>query len=195
MIIATIFEMCLHIFHYTLRAFASFDLLYFFEILIVSLMIEFIDYFVMQFFNRVVFRQATASVQTVDAAAEPVVPSLTVQKASENVEWESELVPPQGTMSLVETPHEINDQNVIVPEVRSFTVWKICRALDLPATFVPQQRDTAVSLKQFKKSPPVPIVYSVTIFEMCKAFLQFTLFTLSIIIVLSFVIYGVFLIY
>ncbi|GFT39141.1 hypothetical protein NPIL_92261 [Nephila pilipes] len=169
MIIATIFEMCLHIFHYALRAFAGSDLLYFIEILIVSLMIEFIDYIAMQFFNRVFFRQATALVQTVDAATEPIVPSLTVHKASGNVEWESELVPPQRTTTLVETPHEINDQNVIVPEVRSFTVWKICRALDLPATFVPQQRDTAVSLKQFKKSQPVPIVYSVTIFEFCKA--------------------------
>ncbi|GFT58221.1 hypothetical protein NPIL_631881 [Nephila pilipes] len=169
MVIATIFEVCLHILQYALRAFAGFDLLYFFEILIVSLMIEFIDYFAMQLFNRIVFRQATALVKTVDAAAEPIVPYLTVQKTSENVEWESELIPPQGTRSLVETPHEINYQNVIVPEVRSFTVWKICRALDLPATFVPQQRDTAVSLKQFKKSQPVPIVYSVTIFEMCKA--------------------------
>ncbi|GFT84493.1 hypothetical protein NPIL_496341 [Nephila pilipes] len=168
MVIATIFEVCLHILQYALRPFAGFDHLYFIEILIVNLMIEFIDYFAMQFFNRVVFCQSTTLVQTA-AAAEQIVQSLTVQKTSENVERKSKLVPPQGTTSLVETPQEIKYQNVIIPVVRSLSVWKICRALDLPATFVPQHSDTAISLKQFKKSPPVPIVYSVTIFEMCKA--------------------------
>ncbi|GFT71417.1 hypothetical protein NPIL_479351 [Nephila pilipes] len=165
MVIATVFEGCLHILQRALRAFADFDLFYFIEIIIVGLMIKFIDYFSMEFFNRVVFGQATTLVQTVDAAAEPVVLSLTVQKTSENVD----VVPPQGASPFVETPLERNDQNVIVPVVRSFTIWKICEALDLPATFVPKQNDTAVSLKQFKKSQPVPIVYSVTIFEMCKA--------------------------
>ncbi|GFS67870.1 hypothetical protein NPIL_70211 [Nephila pilipes] len=116
-------------------------------------------------FDRVVFGQVSTLVHTVDAAVEPVVPSLTLQKTSENVD----IVLPQGNTSFVETSREIIDKNVIVPVVRSFSVWKLCEALDLPAIFVPQQSDTVVPLKQFKKSQTVPIVYSVTIFEMCKA--------------------------
>ncbi|GFT80979.1 hypothetical protein NPIL_306451 [Nephila pilipes] len=162
MVIATIFEVCLHILQYALRAFSGFDLLYFIEIIILDSMITFIDYFAMQVFNTAVFGQATTLVQTVDAVVEPIAPSLT----RENVESKSKLVPPT---SFVETSFERNDQKVIVPEVQSFFIWKICQALSLPATFVPQQSDTAASLKQFKKSQPVPIVYSVTIFEMCKA--------------------------
>ncbi|GFU10924.1 hypothetical protein NPIL_640481 [Nephila pilipes] len=165
MVITTIFEVCLHILQCVLRAFAGFDLLYFIEIIIVNLMIDLIDYFSMLVFDRVVFGQVTTLVHTVDAAVEPVVPSLTVQKTSENVD----IVLPQGNKSFVETSHERIDKNVIVPVVRSFIVWKLCEALDLPAIFVPQQSDTVVPLQQFKKSQTVPIVYSVTIFEMCKA--------------------------
>ncbi|GFT39107.1 hypothetical protein NPIL_245031 [Nephila pilipes] len=79
MVIATIFEVCLHILQCVLRAFAGFDLLYFIQIIIVNLMIDFIDYFSMLVFYRVVFGQVTTLVRTVDAV-EPVVSSLTVQK-------------------------------------------------------------------------------------------------------------------
>ncbi|GFT10156.1 hypothetical protein NPIL_149201 [Nephila pilipes] len=161
MIIAMIFEVCLHILQCALRAFVGFfDLLYFIEIIIFDSMIEFIDYSATQFLDRVF----TALDTTADAAE---IPFPTRQKACESLV--SELVPPEGTTTKTETPNERKDQATTVPEVRSFFVFKMCEALDLPATFVSQERDTTLSCKHLKVNRPAPIVYSVAVFEMCKA--------------------------
>ncbi|GFT24445.1 hypothetical protein NPIL_104011 [Nephila pilipes] len=86
---------------------------------------------------------------------------------------ESKLVPPQETaynpLALTETSYKRSDRVATVPVVRSLFVWKICEALDLPATFVPEERVTTVSRKQFHVNQPVPIVYSVAVFKMCQA--------------------------
>ncbi|GFT99252.1 hypothetical protein NPIL_491841 [Nephila pilipes] len=123
-------------------------------------MIEFIDNTVTQFLDRVFTTLDT----TADAAE---IPFPTRQKACEALV--SELVLPQGTAIVTETSNERNDQVATVPRVRSFFIFKMCQALDLPATYVPQETDTALSCKHFKVNRPVPIVYSVAVFEMCKA--------------------------
>ncbi|GFT94210.1 hypothetical protein NPIL_231941 [Nephila pilipes] len=92
-------------------------------------MIEFIDNSATEFLDRVVFGSATT---TADAA---LISFPSVQKTCEALE--SKLVPPQETATLTETPYKRNDRVAIVPVVRSFFVWKMCEALDLPATFVP----------------------------------------------------------
>ncbi|GFT03316.1 hypothetical protein NPIL_653171 [Nephila pilipes] len=85
------------------------------------------------------------------------------------LELKSKLVPPQEHATMTEAPYKRNDQITTIPVVRSFFVWMMCQALDLPATFAPEQRDTTVSRKQFHVHQPVLIVYSDAIFEMCKA--------------------------
>ncbi|GFT19093.1 hypothetical protein NPIL_87921 [Nephila pilipes] len=157
-----IFEACLHVFHCALRVFVGFfDLLYFIEVTIFDSMIEFIDNCSTEFLDRVVFGVATT---TTDAA---LIPFPSVQKTCEALE--SKLVPPQETETLTETPYKRNDRVATVPVVRSFFVWKMCEALDLQATFVPEERVTNVSQKQFHVNQPVSVVYSVAVFKMCQA--------------------------
>ncbi|GFS96757.1 hypothetical protein NPIL_412511 [Nephila pilipes] len=163
MVIAMIFEVCLLILQCALRAFVGFfDLLYFIEVIIFDSMIEFIDYSATNFWNRVFTTLDT----TADAA---LIPFPTMRKTCEALELKSQLVSPQGTTTMPETPYERNDRVATVPVVRSYFVWKMCGSLDLPATFVPEQSDTTVSRKQFHVNQPVPIVNSVEVFEMCKA--------------------------
>ncbi|GFU34829.1 hypothetical protein NPIL_644131 [Nephila pilipes] len=162
MIIAMIFEAYLHVFHCALKSFVGFfDLLYFIEVTIFDSLIEFIDNTVTQFLDRVVFGRATT---TADAA---LIPFPSVQKTCEAIE--SKLVPLQETATLTETPYKRNDRVATVPVVGSFFVWKMCEALDLSATFVPEERVTTVSRKQFHVNHPVPVVYSVAVFKMCQA--------------------------
>ncbi|GFU09793.1 hypothetical protein NPIL_59861 [Nephila pilipes] len=157
-----ILEVCFYILQCAARAFVGFfDLLYFIEIIIFDSMIEFIDNTVTQFLDRVF----TALDTTAAAAAE--IPFPTRQKACEALV--SELVPPQGTAIVTETPNERNDQVATVPVVRSFFVFKMCEALDLRATFGPPETFTELSCKHFKVNRPAPKVYSVAVFEMCKA--------------------------
>ncbi|GFT72548.1 hypothetical protein NPIL_353311 [Nephila pilipes] len=129
--------------------------------MIFDLMIQFIDYSVTQFLNRVTSTQET----TADAA---LIPFPTVQKTCGAQQIKSKLVPPQGTTTVTETLYERKDQVATVPVVRSIFVWKMCQALDLPATFVLQESDTTLFCKEFKVNQPIPIVYSVAVFEMFK---------------------------
>ncbi|GFS88692.1 hypothetical protein NPIL_612871 [Nephila pilipes] len=124
-------------------------------------MIEFIDYSATQFLNRV-----TTALET--TAEVSFIPFPCVRKTCEALELESKLVPPQGNTTVTETPYKRNDQAASVPVVRSFSVWKMCQTLDLPATFVPEKRDI-ISYKHLHINQPVPIVCSVVVFEMCKA--------------------------
>ncbi|GFT53819.1 hypothetical protein NPIL_578341 [Nephila pilipes] len=163
MIIAMIFAACLHVFHCALRAFVGFlDLLYFIEVIIFYSMIEFIDNCATEFLDRVVFGRENTTI-----ANAALIPFPSVQKTWEALE--SKLVPSQETATLTETPYKRNDRVATVPVVRSFFVWKMCEALDLPATFVAEERVTTVSRKQFHVNQPVPVVYSVAVFKMCQA--------------------------
>ncbi|GFT00022.1 hypothetical protein NPIL_220961 [Nephila pilipes] len=138
-----IFEVCFHLLQCALRAFVGFfDLLYIIEIMIFDSLIEFIDNTVTQFLDRVTTNLET----TADAA---FIPFPSVQKTCEALE--SKLVPPQGTRTVTETSHERNNQVATIPVVRSFFV-KICQALDLPATFVPQESDTALSYLELEEN-------------------------------------------
>ncbi|GFT55580.1 hypothetical protein NPIL_527741 [Nephila pilipes] len=158
-----IFAVCLHILQWAFRAIAGFfDLLYFIEIMIFDSIIEFIDNSLTQLLNRV-----TSTLETTADAA--FIPFPSVQKTGEALEIKSKFVPPQGTTTVTETPYERSDQALAIPVVRSYFVWKMCQTLDLPATLVPEERDTTVSCKQLKVNKPVPIVYSVVVFEICKA--------------------------
>ncbi|GFU62775.1 hypothetical protein NPIL_60811 [Nephila pilipes] len=161
-----IFEVCLHILQWALRAFAGFDLLYFIEVFLSELMMEFIDYATTEFLSGSVFDHCIILETTTDAA---IVHSPTVEKTYEALDLKSKLVPRQQTTSLTETPYERKDPVATIPVVRSFFVWKVCESLDLPATFIPQETDTALSSKEFKVNKPVPVVYSVAVFELCKA--------------------------
>ncbi|GFT32820.1 hypothetical protein NPIL_211301 [Nephila pilipes] len=163
MIIGMIFAVCLHVLQWAFRAIAGFFyLLYFIEIMIFDSMIEFIDDSLTQLLNRV-----TSILETPADAA--VIPFPSVQKTCEALMIKSKLVPPQGYTTVNQTSYERSDQAPAIPVVRSYFVWKMCKSLDLPATLVPEQRDTTVSCKQLKVNKPVPIVYSVAVFEICKA--------------------------
>ncbi|GFT49594.1 putative LOC100569746 [Trichonephila clavipes] len=64
------------------------------------------------------------------------------------------------------TPHIDTYQTTTVLVVGSFSVWRICQALDLPATYDPQIIRTDVFRWSNK---PVPAIHSTAIFELCKA--------------------------
>ncbi|GFT63975.1 hypothetical protein NPIL_457111 [Nephila pilipes] len=125
-------------------------------------MIEFIDYSAMKVLDRV----TTTLETTADVA---LIPFPSAQKTCEALELKSKVVSPLGIMTITETPYERKGHEATVPVVRSLFVFKMCQALDLPATFVPQESDTTLSCKHFKVNHPVPIVYSFAVFEMCKA--------------------------
>ncbi|GFS56543.1 hypothetical protein NPIL_423601 [Nephila pilipes] len=103
MIISMIFEVCLHILQWVLRAFAAFDLLYFIEIILFELMIEVFDYATTEFFNGFVFSSATTQDTTADAA---VVHYPTVQKTYEALELQPKLVPQRVITTVTETTDE-----------------------------------------------------------------------------------------
>ncbi|GFT44145.1 hypothetical protein NPIL_79331 [Nephila pilipes] len=166
MIIVMIFEVCLHFLQWALRAIAGLDLLYFIEIILFDLMIEFFYYATTQFFSAFVLGRATTQDTTVAAA---VLHSPTVQKTCEALELHPKLVPQQVTTTVTGTPYEQKDPLATIPVVRSLFVFKICQALDLPANFVPQESDSTLSCQEFKVNKPVPIVYSIVVFEICKA--------------------------
>ncbi|GFU13777.1 hypothetical protein NPIL_145141 [Nephila pilipes] len=132
MVIAMIFEVYLHMLQWALRAFAGFDLLYFIEIILFELMIEFTDYATAQFFIGFVFGSAT----TKDTTAAAVVTSSTMRKTCEALELQPKLVPQQVNNTVTEIPYEQKNPVATVPVVRSFFVWKTCEALDLPANSV-----------------------------------------------------------
>ncbi|GFS31986.1 hypothetical protein NPIL_577781 [Nephila pilipes] len=167
MVMAMIFEVCLCTLLCVWGAFVGYDRPSFFEILFFSSIIEIIKYSVVQFFHRVVSGNTTTLVTTVDAAVVLNVHSQTEQKTFNELELEAKFLPLQGTTSL--TPHERADREAIIPVVRSFFVWKICQALDLPATFDPLKTGANSSLKQLETDKPIPIVHSIAVFEMCKA--------------------------
>ncbi|GFU48354.1 hypothetical protein NPIL_173471 [Nephila pilipes] len=122
MIITMIFEVCLLILQWAVRAFAGFDLLYFIEIILFELMMEFINYATKEFFNGFAFDPANTLETTTDAA---VVHSPTVEKTYEALELKSKLVPRQETTFLTETPYQQKDQVATIPVVRSFfNEWK-----------------------------------------------------------------------
>ncbi|GFY71314.1 hypothetical protein TNIN_485541 [Trichonephila inaurata madagascariensis] len=75
-------------------------------------------------------------------------------------------VPRPGTTVSPRTPHRGVDQTTAALDVASFSVWKICQALDLPATYDPQLVRTTVFRKPHK---PIPVVKSTAVFELCKA--------------------------
>ncbi|GFT82169.1 hypothetical protein NPIL_566981 [Nephila pilipes] len=164
MVMAMIFEVCLYTLLCVWGAFVGYNRPSFFEILFFSSIIEIIKYSVAQFFNRVVSGNTTTLVTTADAAVLPNVHSQTEQKIYNELELQAKFLPLQGTTSL--TPHK---REAIIPVVRSFFVWKICQALDLPTTFDPLKTGANSSLKQHKTNKPIPVVHSIAVFKMCKA--------------------------
>ncbi|GFS60407.1 hypothetical protein TNIN_319091 [Trichonephila inaurata madagascariensis] len=83
------------------------------------------------------------------------------------LDMKAKFVPLPGTTTdLPRTPHTDVDQTTTVPVVGSFSVWKICQALDLPATHDPQLIRTTVFRKPHQ---PIPVVQSIAVFELCKA--------------------------
>ncbi|GFT68264.1 hypothetical protein NPIL_490991 [Nephila pilipes] len=120
-------------------------------------------FFDRQCFIRVVSGNTTTLVTTVDAAVVPSVHSQT-EKTYNELELETKFVPLQGTISL--TPHK---REAMIPVVRSFFVWKMCHALDLPATFDSLKTGANFSQKQLKTNKPTPIVHSIVVFQMYKA--------------------------
>ncbi|GFS73480.1 hypothetical protein NPIL_100851 [Nephila pilipes] len=166
MVMAMIFEVCLCTLLCVWGAFVGYDRLSFFEILFFSSIIEIIKYSFAQFFHRVVSCNTTALVTVFDAAVVTNVHSQTEQTYNE-LDLKSKFLPLQETTSLA--PHKRADREAIIPVVRSFFVWKICQALDLPATFDPLKTGANSSLKQLETNKPIPIVHSIAVFKMCKA--------------------------
>ncbi|GFT26557.1 hypothetical protein NPIL_660831 [Nephila pilipes] len=167
MVMAMIFEVCVCTLLCVWGAFVGYDHPSFFEILFFSSIIEIIKYSVAQFFNRVVSGNTTTLVTTVDDAVAPNFHFQTGQKTYNELELEAKFLPLQGTTSL--TSNKRADREAIIPVVRSFFVFKMCQALDLPASFDPIKTGANFSQKQLKTNKPIPIVHSIAVFEMCKA--------------------------
>ncbi|GFT67084.1 hypothetical protein NPIL_360591 [Nephila pilipes] len=142
---AMILEVCLCTLLCVWGAFVGYDRPSFFEILFFSSIIEIIKYSTEQFFNRLVSGNTTTLVTTVAAA---VVHLKTEQKTYNEPELEAKFFPLQGTTSL--TPHK---REAIIPVVRSFFVWKMCQALDLPATLDPLKTGQKSNSKQTSRFP------------------------------------------
>ncbi|GFW40991.1 hypothetical protein TNCV_414001 [Trichonephila clavipes] len=84
----------------------------------------------------------------------------------ETLDLKAKFVPLPGTTALPRTPHRGLDQIITAPVIGSFSVWKICQALDLQATYDPQFIRTNV----FRKLHiPMPVVQSTAVFERCKS--------------------------
>ncbi|GFW13340.1 hypothetical protein TNCV_3767571 [Trichonephila clavipes] len=78
----------------------------------------------------------------------------------------------ENPLSLDVTVGVAND-NTAIPQVRSTTVYAICRALDLKAELVPfqdtNQEPTPTRTKKAQYSSSPPDVYSFTVFKICEA--------------------------
>ncbi|GFW49194.1 hypothetical protein TNCV_3057041 [Trichonephila clavipes] len=84
----------------------------------------------------------------------------------EALDLKAKLAPLPGATALPRTPYRGIDQTTTVPVVGSFSVWKICQALDLPATYDPQITKTAVCRWPNKLAP---VVHSTALFELCNS--------------------------
>ncbi|GFS33922.1 hypothetical protein TNIN_136951 [Trichonephila inaurata madagascariensis] len=94
-------------------------------------------------------------------------PSFTLSpsgRCARSPDLKAKFIPLPGSTVLPRTPHRGVDQTTTAPVVRSFSVWKICQALDLPATYDPQLIRTTVFRKPYK---PIPVVQSTAAFELC----------------------------
>ncbi|GFU37158.1 hypothetical protein NPIL_75331 [Nephila pilipes] len=116
--------------------------------------------------GSVVSGNTTILVTTFDAVVVPNVHSQTEQQTYNELELEAKFFPLQGTTSL-NTPKRA-DREATIPVVRTFFVWKMCQALDLPATFEPLKTGANFSQKQLKTNKRIPIVHSIAVFKMCK---------------------------
>ncbi|GFS69155.1 hypothetical protein NPIL_663041 [Nephila pilipes] len=109
-------------------------------------------------------RDSTTLKTTADAA---LIPFPTVRKTCEALELKSKLVSPLGKATMTETLYKRDEQVATVSVKPSPSVRKMYQALDLTAAFVPEQRDTIASLKQFHVNQHDPVVYSAAVHEMC----------------------------
>ncbi|GFU86852.1 hypothetical protein TNCV_4992101 [Trichonephila clavipes] len=60
------------------------------------------------------------------------------------LDLKAKFIPLPGTTVLPRAPHRGVEPTTTAPVVGSFSVWKICQALDLPATYDPQLIRTTV---------------------------------------------------
>ncbi|GFY54965.1 hypothetical protein TNIN_105741 [Trichonephila inaurata madagascariensis] len=73
----------------------------------------------------------------------------------EALNLKAKFIPLPGAKAFPRTPHRSVNQTITAPVVGSFSVRKICQALDLPATYDPQLMRTTVFWKPHK---PIPVV-------------------------------------
>ncbi|GFT01166.1 hypothetical protein TNCV_3373041 [Trichonephila clavipes] len=70
-------------------------------------------------------------------------------------------------------PLSMTNVNSGIPLVRSFTIYRICQALDLEAILAPTNDINPMLIqtkpRKGKQIQPTPIVYSFTLFKMCEA--------------------------
>ncbi|GFR30887.1 hypothetical protein TNCT_198761 [Trichonephila clavata] len=68
---------------------------------------------------------------------------------------------------------ELTNNNTAIPQVRSTTIYAICKALDLKAELVPfqdpEQETTQTTPKKAQCILTPPAVYSFTVFKICEA--------------------------
>ncbi|GFY18896.1 hypothetical protein TNCV_3875841 [Trichonephila clavipes] len=140
----------------------------FLDILIFELVLELIEHCSpIQSFDGVVLDTTldSLSVTTVNEFI-PTIQWLTVWEICKALDMKAKFVPLPGTTVLPRTPHMCVAVTTTVSVIGSFSVRKICQALDLPATYDSNFIRTTVFRKPDK---PIPVVKSTAVFELCKA--------------------------
>ncbi|GFQ95156.1 hypothetical protein TNCT_117631 [Trichonephila clavata] len=77
-----------------------------------------------------------------------------------------------NVLETISTDLTVTTVDVPIPTVNSFTVWKICEALDLKVNFVPLPGATALprtSHRDVDQTTIVPVVGSFSVWKMCQA--------------------------
>ncbi|GFT33392.1 hypothetical protein NPIL_690691 [Nephila pilipes] len=167
MAIRFICEIALHLLQHAINCVFGVDVPSFFEILLFEVVVEIFKYFTFEpqlsspsdTEPLVPFEQLCLNKST------PVESSIMICKNCQALDLSMELIFSEDKGDFTQTPPR-NVRNVTpLPAVYSFTVFKICLALDLKAELRPEsERPIFVS----KKKIYIPVVYSRAVFIICQ---------------------------
>ncbi|GFU19528.1 hypothetical protein NPIL_271561 [Nephila pilipes] len=167
MAIRFVCEIALHLLQHAINCVFGVDVPSFFEILLFEVVVEIFKYFTLEpqlsspsdTEHLVPFEQLLLNNST------PVERSIMICKNYQALDLSVELASSEDKGDFIQTPPR-NVRNVTpLPAVYSFTVFKICLALDLKAELRPEsERPIFVS----KKKRYIPVVHSRAVFSICQ---------------------------
>ncbi|GFT37346.1 hypothetical protein NPIL_142061 [Nephila pilipes] len=171
MAIQCFFKVVSHLLQSAVNYVLDFDLMFFFEIFVFEV--------VMEFFKYLTVKQPLSSPSETEPFAPfdqnvtnsgkkktPVVRSKMIFRMCQALEMSVELAPFEESSAEIQTPLRRERKIAPLPAVYSITVLKLCQALDLKAELRPQTERPNFGNGRKK---PLPVVRSSTVFYMCRA--------------------------